>query len=364
MRAVGAAVGLLLAGCLEAPPQAVGGGSYRKRLLVPADQVSAPLADFPVLVRIAGDADLAAHASLNGLDLVFLDDGGGLLAFERERWDPGGDLLAWVKVPNLSDAADTEFYLHYGGEPVDRSDRPAVWSNQFALVWHLEEEPGRAADSTATGAHAVAVEGDVQPAAGYLGNAMQFAGSGDYIDFGSDLPAGVDAGAQLTVTGWARYDSLEIWSHFVSKAPTDDNSFGWALGIDSGLDFLVRTMNGSLEQRGWSEPAQPTPGVWYHWALVFDGSQSGSAARLRGFRDGLEYPLVYDATIPPAFDALGGPLYIGCASWNPAFYCIDGAVDEVRVSTVPREPAWIAAEYASQVEGSSFVIIGPEELVE
>ena len=74
MRAVGAAVGLVLAGCLEAPPQAVG-ESYLKRLTIPAGQVSEPLADFPVLVRTVADPDLAAHAASDGLDLMFVGPG-------------------------------------------------------------------------------------------------------------------------------------------------------------------------------------------------------------------------------------------------------------------------------------------------
>jgi hypothetical protein len=363
--ALGVALVLVLAGCLEAPPPAAG-ERYRKRLTIPADRAAAPLVDFPVLVRLEGDPDLAAHGPPDGLDLLFLDADGAPLAFERDHWDAAsGDLVAWVKIPALSGDADTVFDLHYGsGNRVDLSDPPAVWTNGFALVWHLEQAPGETSDSTATGADAEDVEGSVDQVDGYLGNGLEFGGFDDYVDFGSALPPEVDVGSALTVTGWARYDSLDQWSHFVSKAPTGDNRFGWGLGIDVGFDFLVRTMNGDVNARGWSQAAEPVPGVWYHWALVYDGTQVGDAARLRGFRDGQQHPLVYDGPIPSLFDARSGPLYIGCATWNPEFYCIDGAVDEVRVSTTPRDPAWIAAEYTSQVEGSTFLVVGPEEHLE
>src|SRR5687768_704636 len=101
MRALGVALALLCSGCLEVPPDALG-ASYRKRLTIPAGSVMAPLGDFPVLVRMEGDADLAAHAAPDGLDLAFRDAAGELLAFERDHWDAGGgDLLAWVKIPAL-----------------------------------------------------------------------------------------------------------------------------------------------------------------------------------------------------------------------------------------------------------------------
>jgi hypothetical protein len=67
-----------------------------------------------------------------------------------------------------------------------------------------------------------------------------------------------DRGAQLTVTAWARYDTLAAWSQFVGKAPTGDNSYGWTIGIDVGHDFLVRAMNGDVNARGWNTAADST----------------------------------------------------------------------------------------------------------
>jgi MSHA biogenesis protein MshQ len=361
----------LLAGCLAAPPASTDGvddgAQYRRRITIAAGAVGAPLGDFPVLVRLAGDEGVRAHASEDGLDLVFRDGAGELLAFERRSWDPEvGDLLAWVKVPLVAADTATEVYLHYGGEPdgEDLSDPPAVWSNGFAAVWHLDEAVDEIVDSTASAVDALRSEGTPASIEGYIGRALELDGGSDFVSFGSEVPPEIDSGAALTATAWARYDQLGRWSHFVSKAPTDSNSFGWALGIDAGYDFLVRTMNGDLNARGWSDVAQPMTDVWYHWAMVFDGGQSDDAGRLRGFRDGVEHALVYDGPIPSSFDAQGGPLYIGCASWNPVDYCIAGAVDEVRVATVARSPAWLAAEHANQKEGSTFLAVGSEEILE
>ncbi len=63
-----------------------------------------------------------------------------------------------------------------------------------------------------------------------------------------------DRGAQLTVTAWARYDTLAAWSQFVGKAPTGDNSYGWTIGIDVGHDFLVRAMNATSTPAAGTRP--------------------------------------------------------------------------------------------------------------
>ncbi len=373
MRALGATLGLLLAGCLEVPPRSlvngddpdadVGGTTgYRRQIAIAGDIVAEPLPGFPVLVRLEGDQSLSDHAAEDGLDIVFRDAGGLLLPFEREAWDPAaGDLRAWVNAGELAPGADTVFYLHYGdGGDSDRSDPAAVWKDQFAMVWHLNEEPGAAIDSSGGGHDALRANGAAARGEGYLGEAVVLDGGGDHIDFGSDLPPEVDSGQYLTVTAWVRYDELGSWSHFISKAPTGNNSQGWAVGIDFEYDYTVRAMDGDPNQRGYNIEAQPDPGTWYHFAMVYDGTQATSSLRLRAFRDGVEFDLSYVASIPGRFDARGGPLYIGCATWNSS-YCIAGAVDEAHVSIVPRTAGWIAAEYANQVEGSTFVTVGEEE---
>ena len=372
MRAPAAAFGLAaLSACLEAPPRGVesddGGGDpggdgsdtavYLRELEIRPGAVLEPLTDFPVLVRVEDDAELSGHATPAGDDISFHDAAGEPLAFEIERW-VDGDLLAWVKLPSVPDDDATTFYLRYGpGAPrVDAST--AVWRGDFAAVWHLEEPPAEVVDSTAGGHDVVDVIGSPASTAGLLGEAISFDGGDVHLDFGADFPAGVDAGDALTVTAWVRYDAKASWAHFISKAT--GNTFGWAMGIDIDQDFMVRVMNGTSGSFGWNAAAEPSTDVWYHWAMVFDGSGDTSADRLRAYRDGAFVSLSFQAEIPATFDAMGGPLYLGCATWNPS-YCIEGAVDEVHVSPVVRSGGWIAAEFENQRPDSEFLTIGPEE---
>ncbi len=44
--------------------------------------------------------------------------------------------------------------------------------------------------------------------------------------------------------------------------------------------------------------------------------------------------------------------------WSHAW---DGLLDEVRISSVARDPAWITAAYRNQVDPARFVSVGPVE---
>ena len=65
---------------------------------------------------MASDTGLAAHARDDGGDIYFTSSGGSTkLSHEIEKFDSStGNLVAWVKVPNLSSSTDTILYMYYG----------------------------------------------------------------------------------------------------------------------------------------------------------------------------------------------------------------------------------------------------------
>lgn len=110
-------------------------GEYRKSITVESTLVSADLTDFPVLVKLASDSDLAAHAS--GTDFrVTTSDGVTTCPHEVEAYNAStGALTLWFKAPSLSSTSDTTFYLYYGGS--DNADDPAnVWDSDYQFVHH------------------------------------------------------------------------------------------------------------------------------------------------------------------------------------------------------------------------------------
>ena len=122
----------------------------------------AALDDFVVLVRI-DDAELAAGADLDGLDIQFEDAGGSPLPFELESYS-AGQLVAWVKLDLTGESQD--FFMSYGGgDRGDHSDPDQVWTNQYAAVYHLTYDGNGSPDSSPNGNDLVRYNGVSTPGA-------------------------------------------------------------------------------------------------------------------------------------------------------------------------------------------------------
>ena len=110
--------------------------SHRKEILINATQVDGDLTEFPVLINLGSDAELAALAQNDGDDLLFTAaDGSTQLAHEIEGFDGAtGALTAWVK-SDLSGSNDTRIYLYYGNGTVGNQEDPEnVWDASFQGV--------------------------------------------------------------------------------------------------------------------------------------------------------------------------------------------------------------------------------------
>ncbi|MDO8634974.1 MAG: DUF2341 domain-containing protein, partial [Dehalococcoidia bacterium] len=131
---------------------ATGGGGwydqawvYRKSITIDHTKVSADMTDFPVLINLSSDSDLASDALDNGYDILFTSsDATTKLNHEIEQFDGAtGKLVAWVKVPSLSSSSDTIIYIYYGNPSSGNQQNPTgVWDSNYKAVWHLGETTG------------------------------------------------------------------------------------------------------------------------------------------------------------------------------------------------------------------------------
>ena len=96
----------------------------------------------PVLIRIDDDSDLISHAQSDGDDIVFTDYFGNQLDHQIELFDDAsGDLVAWVRVPQLVDFVNTTLYMYYGNPSSDNQENiEGVWSAGYQGIWHLHDD--------------------------------------------------------------------------------------------------------------------------------------------------------------------------------------------------------------------------------
>ena len=118
------------------------GYSHRRKITIDNTKVDSTLTDFPVLVKLTSANFDFSQANSDGFDVRFCsNDGETLLKYERERHDSANELAEyWVKVPSVSDSADTYIYLYYRTEDTaDGADGENVWDSNHKAVHHLKD---------------------------------------------------------------------------------------------------------------------------------------------------------------------------------------------------------------------------------
>lgn len=116
---------------------------YRKKVTTNSSMVPNNVEDFPFLLHISSDSDLANDSKCQnqGQDIVFATLNDVRLDHEIEYFNGDtGELIAWIE-SNLSSGTDTEVYMYYGNSNASHQHNPsATWNTNYTGVWHLSEE--------------------------------------------------------------------------------------------------------------------------------------------------------------------------------------------------------------------------------
>jgi hypothetical protein len=334
-----------------------GGWLYRKPLSIGSGNVSSNLTDFPVLVSLASDTDLAADAQGDFDDILFTAaDGTTKLSHEIEKYnETTGELVAWVKVPTVSSSADTVFYMYYGNATAgNQQDPTGVWSNGYAGVWHLKEDPSGTApqmnDSTSNALHATSVGSMTSgnQIGGQIDGALDFDGSDDYLT-SSDY----DITGAITVSAWVNWDAISANNEgIVSKRTGDENNGNWALRFNSGVyEWLL--WSGIDSRQNLNSLSAPTAGQWEYVVLTFDDPTNTARIYLDGGLDNSNTSMTNNLADTPEI--------IKIAQHGQGSTTLNGKLDEVRLASAARSADWISAEYINQADHDNFQSLCAEE---
>ena len=305
---------------------------------------------------------------------VTADDGTTQCPVEIQQWDMmERKAILWTKVPTVSSGIDTDLYLYYD-ETKDDNDTyvgtvnsaPAqnVWDSNFKAVYHMAQDPSGGSDAIKNSAAAVnhgtsagtMTFSDLVD--GKIGKAIDFDGTDDYLNCGSD--SSLDDISTITVEatfkagGWGEGNAGRVAVKAV------DNGYGWNIYVQ-GVG-----MNRVGLQRGWSTTDgvwyTPTDSItlddWYYVAYQYDRSYSPS-----------DKPILYLNTVSQTVTTITTPvgsiesdaaqnMLIGSRSAPDREF--DGIIDEVRISDIYRSEAWIKASYHSS--WNTLFTYGAEEL--
>ncbi|HEY4183118.1 MAG TPA: DUF2341 domain-containing protein [Kofleriaceae bacterium] len=335
----------------------------RKRITIPPSKVhgNAVLQNFPLLVVLLNDADLSAHTRSDGHDIEFTAaDGTTVIPYDRQNYDQtSGSLVAWVRVPRLSNTDPTDIYMYYEkSSATDRQDAAATWDSTYHGVWHLDADANDVSGDNNDGAGT----GVAFAQAGHIGASAKYEQMGDRIKINnsSTLDAVTSAG------------TFSMWVNFVQSAATryqilvsntesfktsNSDGFSWALRGDGDMYFYPWVDDPSASSDYAITAAPPfTASVWHLATVTYDQA----IKKVIMYCDGQPLATMFDGTTTDWTQAASvSDWYVGQNPDNAGSYFI-GSIDEMRISSVARSPGWIQTEYDNQLAPSTFYAVGPQ----
>lgn len=349
------------------------------------------LTNFPLCVRLPASCGLPAEKGL----VRFVDAAGHVLAWEAENWNPSGESVVWVRVPELAAGTTLQLQFRSDWEPLDAWTPEEAWpKSEYAGVFHFAAAPSALAkDSTAYASDMISNSLGATNTNGVTGVAVHFPGKigsgGIYRGDMAGKPL-CDYRSGFTFSAWMRIltppegDTVQqFWvkqelrsqgdlangyymQHVIRYLPSSNRVHFYLYAQLSqftppGLSFAKLGLDDcgcNAAATSASSPIETITAItrpdeeWHHYAFVHDG------LFLRAYLDGAEvrhafWPFVLNT------GALNHKyMAIEFGSNNAADYHARGALDEFRSERIGRSAAWIKACYDNQRLGSTFVTVG------
>ena len=365
--AVALVVGVSVAAALIVPGQARASWygtswQYRKQITIQASQVPSTVSNFPVLINLSSDGNLASHAQSSGNDILFTaSDGTTKLNHEIETYSSStGALVAWVQVPSVSGFSNTTIYMYYGNPSASNQQSvSATWDSNYSAVWHLPNGSSLSlSDSTSNARNGT--NHSATATTGKIDGAANFSGSSQYVS----VPSGALPSANnFTVSLWFKTSSSgALFSEQSASIGSTPGSWDPMLYVDSNGHLEGGVYTGSTP--GITSSGTVNNGAWHYAVLTVNTTSATQTLYLDGSSVGS-----WSGTPEGPFTTVAvGAGYT--ANWpNPpssGTSYFSGQIDDVRVSgsATARSANWISTEYNNQSSPSSFYTVGSEQVLD
>lgn len=324
--------------------------SYRKNITINATEVNSSHTDFPVVLVINNDSQLAANALANGDDILFTDINGVKLDHEIEIYNSTiGNLIAWIRFPTLTNASGNTMFSMYYGNPTatDQSNKYGVWNSTYKAVWHLINST-RLNDSTRNGNNGT--NHGSTDSTGRIDGAMNFVGaSSQYIDTGSGNS--LDIPGSLTFSVWMNTSttSESIFNRYKGSGSFD------GYGFDVGTASTNKVSYWSSVKGSWVGGTTSVNDGVLHYVVV---TVAGTTANfyIDGVTDGTAVTNI-PGTWTVSTSSTIGSYNAGTSSF------FTGRIDEMRLTNITHNTSWIMTEYNNQRNSTTFLSVDGQENV-
>lgn len=305
--------------------------------------------NFPVLINIENDSDIADKAETGG-HIYFTNNAGILLPHELISYS-SGNVSAWVGLDSLS--STTVIRIYYGSTRPSANNPVGVWTG-YQAVYHLEETGSTRSDSSPFRRNGTTAGGVTKTTSIPSLKAADNFNSGE-IALPSNFANGV---AQMTVEAWINPDS---WNdqRIVAKAMTilpSNNNYIWSLdNPQSGrLRFRLSTGTSSKQNTETYIDDVLTLNQWYHVAATYDGST------VRLYVNGVEVTSNSEPSGSVWTQTSDVPLMIANNKIFIFNRYFDGQIDEVRITQTALPAPYIQTQFANVNDPNGFITLGSE----
>ncbi|MHA2304865.1 MAG: DUF2341 domain-containing protein, partial [Candidatus Hodarchaeales archaeon] len=347
---------------------------YRKKITIDSTKVSgSSLSNFPVLIDLE-DIDLhdPHNVQPDGDDILFCDASGAKLDHEIEVFDQVGNgthghLVVWVRIQTLSGTNDTQIFMYFGNPAVSGQENPtSVWDENYISVWHLSEATGGSnaiKDSTANDNDGTDYNSPTFGQTGKISNAIEFDGTNQYIELPNSATLENITEGDYTYEAWFYADQVppgtEPTANDKRYAAFIKNDPHGGIYYDHDKTFTIEHwLDGPTQTAAIS--ATYDPQSYYHLVGVVSKTDGHTKLYVNG---NLENTDTWTAGTD-AHDYYTKTLKLGITNPGAAIYrwCLDGKLDEMRVSNTARSADWISTEYNNQNDTDTFYSVDSIEI--
>lgn len=205
---------------------------YRQKITLNNSQILGNESSFPLLVNTTQNALKSIWSGgrmgkVDASDLLFTAaDGTTKLSHEIEKYVfYTGELVAWVKLPQINTTGDQFVYMYYGNENATNQwdTTGAVWTDRYESVYHFNDNCDTAScvNDSANSNDATPYSGDtianLNDNLGKIGPAIDLDGDNDYlkIPYTEDF----DFTSDFTIEAYAQLNELSRYSSILDKGP-------------------------------------------------------------------------------------------------------------------------------------------------
>ncbi len=322
--------------------------SYRKQITLNLSaaglSAKSDLGTAPMLIRLHEGVFKFTDANSDGSDLRFVaDDDKTPLKFHIEKYDSVFNLaFIWVSVP-VHAGEKTSIWMYYGNSHATNGSEPReTYDAEQVLVYHFAERGTPVLDST--GYANTSPSSAAPDEGGLIGLGAKFEGQRAVTIPGASSLQLAAGGAQ-TIAFWVKPSVAGADATLYSRR---EGSRGLEIALSKGAP-VVRVFN-DAGNREESPQALPLGEKAWHQIAVTLGAQ------IQLYVDGA--PI---AALQAPSPALNTPASFGGDSSTPVGNGFVGQIDELEISRVARDPAYLALLASNQGTAGKLVEFGADQ---